>query len=712
MASFTQDKRPLRVSTGLGKDALLLERFTGEEHVSTPFRFTLEMLSENASVDPNAVLRKPITVTVVVPGGKERHFHGFVSRFSAGGRRSGLTSYRAEMVPWLWFLSLSNDCRIFQNLGVADIVTKVFKDGGFSDFKFKLMGSPPKRVYCVQYRESNLAFISRLLEEEGIFYFFEHTDSGHTLILTDHPSQVPPCPEVSKVRMTMTQSWQMAEEPLVVGVEMETSAVTEKIELTDYDFEKPSASLKADASGKQRDEVYDYPGNYTVKSDGDRYARLRLEQKESERELLRGESNTPSFTCGHKFDLTEHANKTLNKSYHLLRVRHSATISNYTTGDGEYDYSNTFDAIPSSVAYRPPLVTPRALVQGSQTAIVVGPGGEEIYVDKYGRVKVQFFWDRQGKKDASSSCWVRVSAAWAGKQWGFIQIPRIGQEVIVDFLEGSPDQPIIVGRVYNAEQMPPYSLPANMTQSGVLTRSSKGGSAANANQIRFEDKKGNEELLIHAEKDETHAVEHDRTDWVGHDEEHKVDNDERIKIGNDQRVEIGNDRTENVGRNEQVSVGGNRTESVGGNEGVSVAGNRNVTVDGNDSLGVNGDRSKSVGKNENNSVGSSRATEIGKDETITIGSNRTVNVGKEEKVEVGQTQTIQVGKDYALKVAKKMLIDAGDEITVKTGSASITMKKNGEIQIKGKDITINGSGKINVKASSDVVIKGSKIQQN
>jgi type VI secretion system secreted protein VgrG len=398
MASFTQDKRPLRVTTGLGKDVLLLERFSGEEGVSTPFHFVLDMLSENSAIAPADVLRKPISVEIEIPGGEKRLVHGIVKRFSQLGRRGGLAAYRAEMVPWLWFLSLTNDCRIFQNLSVSDIVSKVFKDLGHSDFKFKLMGAGPKRVYCVQYRESALAFVSRLLEEEGIFYFFEHTSSKHTLVLTDHPSQVPACPEVSKVRMTATQSWQMAEEPLVTGLEVEHTAVTEKIELKDYDFEKPSAGLIAAVAGQQKDEVYDYPGGYVVKGDGDRYARLRLEQKEAERELAHGESNVPAFTCGHKFDLSEHPTRALNQSYHLLRVRHAASISNYTTGDGEYEYSNSFDAIPSTVPYRPPLVTPRALVLGSQTAVVVGPGGEEIYADKYSRVKVQFHWDRRGRR--------------------------------------------------------------------------------------------------------------------------------------------------------------------------------------------------------------------------------------------------------------------------------------------------------------------------
>ena len=702
--AFTQDKRPLRVTTSLGDDVLLLERFTGEEDVSQPFRFTLEMLSENAAIAPADVLRKPIAVTVEVPGGTQRHFHGIVSRFVAGGRRSGLTIYRAEMVPWLWFLSLTNDCRIFQNLTASEIVEKVFKDKGFSDFKLKLMAPPPKRVYCVQYRESDLAFVSRLLEEEGIFYFFEHTESAHTLVLTDHKSQVPPCPAVSTLRMTPTQAWQMAEEPLVIAVEMEHVAVTERIGLTDYDFEKPSASLRVDASGEQKDEVYDYPGKYTVKGDGDRYARLRLEQKEAERALLRGESNAPVLTSGHKFDLTDHPNRSLDQSYHVLRVRHSAAIGNYTTADSSYDYTNSFDAIPASVPYRPPLITPRAVVRGSQTAVVVGPGGEEIFADKYARVKVQFHWDRQGKKDQNSSCWVRVSSTWAGKNWGFIQIPRIGQEVIVDFLEGDPDQPIITGRVYNAEQMPPYTLPANITQSGVLTRSSKGGSPANANEIRFEDKKGSEQLFIHAEKDERHEVEHDRSKWIGHDETVTVDHDRTEHVKHDENITIDNNRTEVVHKNETITVDENRSRTVGADETVSVGGKQSISVTGDQTVAVNGGQSVTVGK--------SRTKSVSKDETSSVSGARSESVGKDDTIEVAGARTVTIGKNDTLNVGKKLVVDAGDEITFKTGDASVTMKKDGTITIKGKDITLNGSGKINVKASSDVVMKGSKVTQN
>ena len=309
---------------------------------------------------------------------------------------------------------------------------------------------------------------------------------------------------------------------------------------------------------------------------------------------------------------------------------------------------------------------------GSQTAVVVGQSGEEIWTDSQGRVKVQFYWDRNGKKNDDSSCWVRVATSWAGKNWGFIQIPRIGQEVIVDFLEGDPDRPIVTGRVYNADQTPPYTLPGDQTQSGVKSRSSKGGGTDNFNEIRFEDKKGSEQIVIHAEKDE------------------------QIDVENNESVTIGKDRTESVGANESITIGKNRTESVGGDESVSVDGNRTHSVTKNESVSVDGNRSLTVAK----------------DETIDVTGKRTDSVGKNEDVTIGENRSGNIGKDDTLSVGKNLAMDAGDSVTIKTGDASITMKKNGDIKIKGNNITIEGSGKINVKASSDVTIKGSKVSTN
>jgi type VI secretion system secreted protein VgrG len=328
--------------------------------------------------------------------------------------------------------------------------------------------------------------------------------------------------------------------------------------------------------------------------------------------------------------------------------------------------------------------------------VVVGPSGEEIYTDKYGRVKVQFHWDREGKKDAKSSCWVRVGSPLAGKNWGMIHIPRMGQEVIVDFLEGDPDRPIIIGSVYNEDQMPPYALPANKTQTGIVSRSSLEGNPDTFNEICFEDKKGEELLYIRAEKDQTIAVENDEAHWVGHDREKTIDNDETTLIHHD--------RTETVDNNEKITIGVDRTEEVGRDEEITIG----------------RDRTEEVGRDESITIGNNREETVGKDETISIGSNRTESVGKDETISVGGSQTEEVSKDRSvtigsndtLGVAKKLTITAGDSITLTTGAASIVMRKDGTIIISGKDITVDGSGAINVKASKNVVMKGQKILQN
>jgi type VI secretion system secreted protein VgrG len=673
MAKYTQDKRPMKVDTALGADVLLLEGFAGDEGVSRPFLYTLDCLSEDAAIDPKKLLRTAAVVTLHLAGNTPRYIHGLISRFVQLGRSEDkLTSYRAEVVPWLWFLSLSSDCKIFQNLSVLDIVEKVFKAHGYNDFQIKCTKSYPKRDYCVQYRESHLNFVSRLLEEEGIFYFFEHTKDKHVLTLADANNAVKPCAGQAAARMaTQAGAWQ--EEDVVTALEREHAVQSGKITLRDHDYLQPTLQLETSVAGDGKAEVYDYPGNYAKPDEGDRYARLRLEEHEAWRQVVRGTSTCRAFESGFRFDLKEHYRSDANQAYMLVHVQHAGHSGGFGAGDGGGgEYNNSFVAIPHSVPFRPAPTNRKPSVWGSQTAVVVGKAGEDIWVDKHGRVKVQFHWDRDGKKDENSSCWVRVSSAWAGKNWGVVHIPRIGQEVIVDFLEGDPDRPIITGRVYNADQAPPYSLPGDQTQSGLKSRSSKGGGTDNFNEIRFEDKKGSEQLVVHAEKDMQVEVEHDRSESVG--------NDESVKVGNNQTVSIGKNRTESVGNNESISIDKNRTESVGGDESVSISGNRSLSVS--------------------------------KDETIDITGKRTDSVGKSEDVTVGDNRTHTVGKDDKLSVGKNLAIDAADSVTIKTGDASISMKKNGDIQIKGNNITIQGSGKISIKADSDVSIKGSKVATN
>lgn len=554
MASqLTQDGRLIKLDTPLGKDKLLVQSFSGEEEISRLFRFQLDLVSEEPAIAPKDIVGKNVTLTVMQADEKtERHFNGFVSRFSHLPSQGRYYHYQAEFVPKLWFLTLAADCKIFQEKSVPDIVQEVFQQFGITDFRLELQGQHQTHDYCVQYRETAFHFVARLLEEEGIFFFFEHAKGKHTLVLADNKGAHQPCPYQNKVRMEQSAGSGFSREvDTIAHWEHHYEFRTGKWSQTDYNFETPSTKLfttvdtivKLDQN--KNFEVYDYPGEYLNKGAGDTLTKLRMEEEEVGYDAASGNSDCRSLVSGHKFTLEQHPQREQNGTYILTSVAHSAQQTGFAAEDERFDayYTNSFRCIPQEVTFRPARLTPRPFVRGTQTAVVVGPGGEEIYTDSHGRVKVQFPWDRLGKKDDTSSCWIRVSQPWAGKNWGAIWLPRIGQEVVVDFLEGDPDRPIIIGRVYNAEQPVPYGLPANQTQSGLKSRSSKGGGTDDFNEIRFEDKKGSELITVHAQKDLDSTVENNETRLVENNRTTTIVNNETktIKQGNQElTIKMGN----------------------------------------------------------------------------------------------------------------------------------------------------------------------------
>jgi|CXWL01.1.fsa_nt_gi type VI secretion system secreted protein VgrG len=695
---LTQENRLIAIETPLGPNVLLLRGFTGHEAISRLFGFELDLLSTDPEIKFEKIIGQKVTIRVRLGKEKERFFHGIISRFMQTGSDTGLANYRATLVPALWFLTRTADCRIFQNKKVPDIIQEILKENGVTDIKTVLKATYEPRDYCVQYRETDFNFVSRLMEQYGIFYFFEHEEKKHTVVMSDDLSVHQPCPVQPKVSWNPHGSDNL-DEDVITSLQWEETFRFGKYAVTDYNFETPSTSLRAEVKtqievgGNGKYEIYDYPGEYGKKAEGEGIAKIRMQEEEAQYKVISGSGTARVFATGYKFTLQDYVRKDLNGDYVLTQVQHVASVGNtYTTGaaggGNEDDYSNSFACIPAKRPFRSPQVTPKPMVQGPQTAVVVGKKGEEIWTDKYGRVKVQFHWDRYGKMNEDSSCWARVSQNWAGKKWGAMFLPRIGQEVIVEFLEGDPDQPIITGRVYNAELMPPYDLPANQTQSGLKSRSSKGATPDNFNEIRFEDKKGEEQLFIHAEKNQDIEVENDETHSVGHDRKKDIKNDETVSVGHD--------RSESVGNNETIKIEKDRSESVGGNETISIG----------------KDRTESVEKNESITIGENRTESVGKNEDITVGENRKEQVGKDEAIAIGGNRTLQIDKNSSADVGKKFALVAGDEITLTTGDASIVMKKNGDIQIKGNKITISGSGKITVKSDSDLIMKGSKITQN
>ena len=588
----TQRSRPASVTTNLGEDVLLLRRMTGSEALGRPFELKLSLFSENPDLRFQDILGQSFTVRLELANGGRRYFNGLVSHFSQSPGEGRYAHYQATLRPWFWFLTRTADCRIYQNKTVPEIIREVFGRHEFAEFEDALSGSYRTWEYCVQYRETDFNFLSRLMEQEGIYYFFRHADGRHTLVLADSIAAHDTVTGYGNIPYYPGNAQQRVYREQIIDWQVTRQVQPGAYELNDFDFTRPRASLLARSSAPHdhqhaRLEIYDYPGEYTQSQHGDAYARIRLEELSAEHERAYGSSNAHGLTVGALFTLENFPREDQNREYLVLSTDCEVTSDEYESrmgfaADTREPFTCNFTAMDRRVPFRPSRLTPKPFVQGPQTAIVVGPAGEEIHTDEYGRVKVHFHWDRHDESNEHSSCWVRVSHPWAGKNWGAIALPRIGQEVIVDFLEGDPDRPIITGRAYNAEQMPPYALPDNATQSGIKSRSSKGGDATHFNELRFEDKKGQEEVYFHAEKDFNRVVENNDTLKVGF---------EKKGAGN-QTVEIYNDQSETVGNNQTVKVGsaqasgGSQTVEVWKDQTVTVkVGNRDVTVSmGNDSL--------------------------------------------------------------------------------------------------------------------------------
>lgn len=578
MPAHTQNTLPVIISSPLGKDQLLFRSMQGEERISGLFHFALELGAEDNALDFDAIVGQSLTVTLQFDGGK-RHINGIVGRFAEEGGDERFTTYQADLYPWLWLLTLTADSKIFQNQTVPQIIEKVFTDLGFTDYRNALKGSYAPREYCVQYQESAFNFVSRLMEDEGICYFFEHSDGKHTLVLADDADAHQPCPGLESTAVHYRKSAiEGTDDHAITRCTIEQQVVTGKYAMDDFNFETPSTDLIASVngngnggqSGKLR--IYEYPGGFTKKDAGDKRAKMRIESREWAGKLLRGESYCRAFASGYKFKLTDYDRTDVNGAYILRQVSHQATQESYT---------NSFEAYPVAVPFRPERETPRPVIAGIQTAQVVGKSGEEIWTDKYGRIKVQFHWDQLGKGDENSSCWIRVNQGWAGKQWGSIFLPRLGQEVIVSFLEGDPARPVVTGALYNAEQIVPYTLPDDQTKSTIKSNTSKGG--AGYNELRFEDKKDSEEIFCHAQKDLTIKVEHDRTATV-------QEGNETLTVEKGNRtilVNTGNE-THEVKGTRALTVTGNETHTNKANFEQDVTGNVTWKVTGNLTIDVTG----------------------------------------------------------------------------------------------------------------------------
>jgi type VI secretion system secreted protein VgrG len=643
--------RFLYFATALGADKLQLMEISGYEAMSELFRFQLEFNAKNTvDVKFEQLIGKDVSFGVNAGDYPARHFSGVCVEVSQGSRGTELTEYSMVVVPRMWMLTQTTRSRIFQQINIPDILKKVLTG---IDAEYQFEATYEKREYCVQYRETDFDFASRLMEEEGMYYYFKFTEGSHKLVVTDKARLTTEVADFPTLRFDPMGGGSNDFEMRITEFRRTQFWRTGKVTLWDHHFQLPHKHNEVDKTvigsmaagtvshkllnqGNDKFEFYEYPGDYArwfdgidkgggeqaselgkISSEKTRVANIRMQQEEVQMLNFLGAGDCRNLVSGHKFTLDGHYNG--NGAYIVTSVSHSAREGGYRSGaNQESHYENTFTCIPQDLKFRAPRRTPRPRVAGCQTAVVVGPSGEEIFTDKYGRVKVQFHWDRDGKNDQDSSCWLRVATPWSGKQWGTIHIPRMDMEVLVDFLEGDPDRPIIIGSLYNANEMPPYTLPDNKTQSGIKSRSSKQGGPDNYNEIRFEDKKGSEMVTVHAEKDM----------------EREVENDDRIDIGNDQKINVHHDRTETVDNDEKIEIKNNRT----------------------------------------NKIGQKHKEEIGADHEQDVKSNK--------KVKIGMNYNIETGMNVTLKAGVNLNLEAGVCLTMKAGASSLQINPGG-IQIAG-----------------------------
>lgn len=665
------------------------------EGLSTLTEITVEFLSSNYDIDLQDVLGRDISIEVETKDDGKRYFSGSCVTVEYVGLYQGQGHFVAELRPWLWFLTRSQNNRIYQDKSVVDIVTEILGDYGFSsDIQNKLSGTYVKRDYCVQYAETDFAFVSRLMEEEGIYYFFEYTAQGQKMILADGMNAHVVVDAPQPIQFFFKEDTYRRREDHIFDWVGRTGVRTGKVTLNDYDFVKPRADqkkVKAIAKGKHSHKSYEqyvYPGHVRPPTDKDTFARVRMEAEAVKHRLLRGVCNVRAIAVGRTFKMTGHERSSENAEYLVVKATHLLQIeSDYedketskplfdsrvpVDEDNKDTYRCTFDVIAKSEPFRAPLTTPWPQVPGLQTAVVTGPSGEEIYTDEHGRIKVQFHWDRDGKKDENTTCWVRCVMPWTGKNWGMISVPRIGNEVVIQFEEGDPDRPICTGMIYNGDNKPPYALPANMTQSGIVTRSTKKGDANTFSELIFEDKMSEEFVRFQSERDYLQTIKNDATITVGLEHQDNGDLTQTIHRHKTETLNTGNHSFTVKDGTQTIKIKKDHTETIEGKSTQTVTGNYTQTV-----------------------------TDGNYKQTIKLGNlTREVSMGN-------QKETIKMG-NYSLSTNLGSISEkAMQKIEMKVGSNSITIDQTG-VKIKGLMIKIEGTAMLEAKAPMSTV-KGDAI---
>jgi type VI secretion system secreted protein VgrG len=723
---------------------LMVTRLAGEEALSELFDVQVEFFPAALdALDTRELFSTQATLCLREQDGAERFLNGWIDEVRDLGRRHGRPEYRIRLVPLLRQVGHIRRSRIFQNLSVPDIVQKVLK-AGHVDHRLALSGSYPKRDYCVQYRESDLDFVRRLLEAEGIFFFFEHSPDAHVMVLADAPSACEPLPGEATLPFRAETGQEADAGEHITRVERTHRLLPGKVAMRDFDFERPTLDLTTQANENQEVpglEIYDYPGDYVQPGEGKRLSKVRLEELRFGVRTLGGAGTSHRLVPGATFSLAEHPDAGLNGELLVVRVRHEGR-SAVVIGDAEDladEYQNTFLTLPKGAPYRPRRTTRQPVIPGIQTATVVGPSGEETQPDSHHRIKVQFHWDREGQHNDQSSCWVRVGQPWAGAGWGSSFIPRVGQEVVVRFLEGNPDRPLVVGAVYNGGNPPPVALPGEKTKSTQRSDTSPGGGGFN--EARIEDAAGEEEVYLHAQKDENITVLNDKTQLIHAYESLLVEKDRSRQVNGNQALQVKLDDASTIEGNQTLKVTGNRdtrvkeshSESVKGNQTITVARAHNLnikvaesvivgaaaalTVGGVYGVTVGGAMNQAVGAARLEQVAGKKSEEVGAERSETVSGNRSSDVlgeveehvkgnlaqltDKDRKDEGGRHTFTEVTKETSFN-AKEMKFKADEAAVVVGDDLALLINKSGTVKIFAKDLTVDGS---------QIKLKGSKIEK-
>lgn len=715
----------------LGLPALRLLRLSGAERLSALDAYTLELrtpgddvvpLVASANLDLHSLIGHSFTASIRLDGmgGGVREISGLVTDAGFLRREARYNVYEITLRPWLWLATQTTDFKIFQDKNVIDIIDAVLADypfpvekrldaGRYTANGDSLHNEP--RAFQVQYGESDFDFIQRLMEEWGIYWFFEYGQGKQRLILCDHVGALRGSENVAYRMLSHAPPDNRTDTETIRRFHVRESLHPGRVVVNDFDFTRPIANLAA-ANQQPRDtalghaEVFEWPGDYTDSQHAAHISRTRMEELRAPGTRAEGQGNVRGLACGQTFMLTGHDHEAANREYFVIESSLAITEIGEESGATSYRFDNTFTVQPTTEVFRPPRLTPKPHANGTQTAMVVGPAGEQLWTDEFGRVKVRFHWDRYARNDETDSCWVRVSQAWAGANFGGIYIPRIGQEVIVDFLNGDPDRPLIIGSLYNNLTRPPWELPGHATQSGLISRTI-GGGVNNYNGVRFEDRPGREEFHLQAERDMNSTVKNDASTRVGNDAETHIGNDSETRIGNDALTTIGGNAAVSVASALTSSIGGAMVETIGSSMSQFVSAGVTQAIGAGIKQTIGASSEQEVGAGEKKTIGGSSEKTVGAEYKISVAGSSEKTVGSDYKISVVGSSEKTVGSDYKISVSgsgentvqNEYTVSAGQSLTLKCGQASLTLKSDGTIELSGAKVTIKADDKLDLSGS-------------